>query len=270
MSDVDLTRYDLSRLDAAMAERTTPIALWWRDDDAIAATPALDRLLALAERFGAPMTLAAIPATLEASLAPRLARAETAVDVAVHGWAHKNHAWPWAKKSEFGAERPLETRLDEATTGLQRLSDAFGDRAVAAFVPPWNRIGDDLTAVLAERGFAALSISKPRRSLTAAPGLALVNVHFDPINWRSDRSLLEPQQLIDQFAEFVEDQSRVEGSQSGDPIEPIGLLTHHLVHDDAVDAFLFALLSHLHANKMVRWLTLREAMDAALNSVAQS
>ena len=37
------------------------LPIWWRDDDAIAPTPALERLLALAEQFEAPLHLAVIP-----------------------------------------------------------------------------------------------------------------------------------------------------------------------------------------------------------------
>ncbi len=58
---------------------------WWRDDDAIAVTPALDRLLALAE--GIPVALAVIPGRVEASFAERLGRAPEAA-VLQHGWRH--------------------------------------------------------------------------------------------------------------------------------------------------------------------------------------
>ena len=37
------------------------LALWLRDDDAVAPSPALDRLSRLAEDFGAPVLLAVIP-----------------------------------------------------------------------------------------------------------------------------------------------------------------------------------------------------------------
>ena len=43
-----------------------PVALWWRDDDAVADTPALRRLLEIAT---VPLALAVIPARLEPSLA---------------------------------------------------------------------------------------------------------------------------------------------------------------------------------------------------------
>ncbi|HYC14539.1 MAG TPA: hypothetical protein VEC75_09825, partial [Stellaceae bacterium] len=61
---------------------------WWRDDDAVAATAALARLLALAE--GAPLALAVVPGNAEPSLAAALAGAPS-VRVVQHGWRHLNH-----------------------------------------------------------------------------------------------------------------------------------------------------------------------------------
>ena len=92
-------------LDAAAARAGT-VGFWWRDDDAVAATPALERLLDLMATRDAPLLLAAIPAGAEPSLGRRLADAEN-VHLAVHGLAHANHAPAGEKPAEFGAHRPL-------------------------------------------------------------------------------------------------------------------------------------------------------------------
>src|SRR5438270_10429423 len=65
------------------AERVA--GLWWRDDDAAAATPQLDALLRLAE--GAPLALAVISGLVEPSLPVALERKP---DLAVlqHVWPH--------------------------------------------------------------------------------------------------------------------------------------------------------------------------------------
>ena len=55
--------------------------LWWRDDDATDCTPALERLLNLAGRYGVPVSLAVIPARATKGLAARLADAATPVAV---------------------------------------------------------------------------------------------------------------------------------------------------------------------------------------------
>ena len=61
-----------------------PVQFWLRDDDAIEPTPKLDQLLALADGFAVPLTLASIPASSGKALAERLF-SEERVSVAVHG-----------------------------------------------------------------------------------------------------------------------------------------------------------------------------------------
>jgi len=57
-----------AELDAWSAAGRTA-ELWWRDDDAIVPTPALDRLLDIRRRSGVPIALAVIPARAQATLA---------------------------------------------------------------------------------------------------------------------------------------------------------------------------------------------------------
>src|ERR1700693_5805783 len=64
-------------------------SFWWRDDDAITRTRALDRLLELSE--DAPIAVAVVPGYAEKALAERLADV-AAVTVLQHGWRHINHA----------------------------------------------------------------------------------------------------------------------------------------------------------------------------------
>ena len=65
--------------------------IWLRDDDAIEPTPALDRLLALANAYRAPVLLAIIPKPAEPG-SRRASRRRSLVTPAVHGYAHRNHA----------------------------------------------------------------------------------------------------------------------------------------------------------------------------------
>ena len=102
-------------LDAAARER--PVPFFWRDDDAVTATRALDRLIGLAEAHAVPLLLAAIPAGLEPALGRRIEGAG-GVSVAIHGLAHRNHAPAGEKPAEFGAHRPLEALRADAAAGL--------------------------------------------------------------------------------------------------------------------------------------------------------
>jgi len=100
-------------------------SLWWRDDDAVAATPALRSLLRLTGDL--PLALAVIPAELDPDL-PGFLRPMAQVAVLQHGWRHANHAAPGAKKTKtvfFKAERFVEkpnyeTALDYLNSGQYR------------------------------------------------------------------------------------------------------------------------------------------------------
>ena len=74
---------------------------WLRDDDAVAPTPALERLLGLTEQFEVPLMLAVIPAHAGGELAGAIAGRPTVTPV-VHGWSHENHAPP-ARRSRNSA-----------------------------------------------------------------------------------------------------------------------------------------------------------------------
>ncbi len=89
---------DLARELDAWAATGRVTELWWRDDDAAAPAPALERLLAAQRGGGVPLMLAVIPAKATEGLVRRLA-GEPDVVVVQHGWAHLNHARPGRSKA---------------------------------------------------------------------------------------------------------------------------------------------------------------------------
>ena len=205
------------------------VPFWWRDDDAVAASPALDRLIDLAETHAVPLLLAAIPARIEPFLGERLAAAEKTVRVAVHGLAHHNHAPPGEKPAEFGAHRPIDALMADAAAGLRIARERLPEAALLpVFVPPWNRLAPDLAAALPGLGYRGLS-SVPGLAIT---GLVRLDATLDPIDWRGTRSLRDPEALLQDLATGI----------ARDPTRPIGLLTHHLAHDAALWAFVAGLL----------------------------
>ena len=107
-------------------------------------------------------------------------------------------------------------------------------------MPPWNRIAPALVPLLPGLGYRGLSSFRDRDRV-AADGLTRINAHLDPIDWPGSRSLLSPDALIHQAASAVE--RRLNGLADRD--EPIGLLTHHLVHDEPIWSFCEALLERL-------------------------
>jgi hypothetical protein len=224
------------------------LPIWWRDDDAITPTPALERLLALAGEFDAPLHLAVIPEPATRELADRLRTASSAF-VLTHGWRHANHAPSDQKKAEFGPHRPLGAMLDDIAAGHRRVGDMFGKQALPVFTPPWNRIAPDLVNALPKLGFAAVSTFTPRASKFANDGLLQVNTHLDPVAWKSGGGLLDPVLLDAQLARELE--ARRLGST--DNAEPYGLLTHHLVQDDATWAFTATVVETLLGSGAARW-----------------
>ncbi len=224
------------------------LPLWWRDDDAAMPTPQLERLTSLSDDLGLPVHLAVIPRDAGAALAAYVADRPTLIPV-VHGWAHQNHAPADEKKAEFRLHRPVEALATDARAGLSKLRDLFGDDLRPVFVPPWNRIGPEVTAQLAGLGYRILSTATSRKAKWAAPGLEQVNTHLDPIDWRGTRGLVAPAVLIAQTAQLLRD--RREGR--ADNTEPFGVLTHHLVHDQDIWTFTQDLLHRLLDGPGVAW-----------------
>ncbi|MEM9643123.1 MAG: polysaccharide deacetylase family protein [Pseudomonadota bacterium] len=222
--------------------------LWWRDDDAVEPTPHLDRLVDLSERLGLPVHIAVIPRDAAAELAGYVARMPNLIPV-VHGWAHENHAPPDEKKSEFRLHRPIAQVMEEAAAGLARLRALFDQDLRPMFVPPWNRIAPEVAVRLPEVGYRILSTATPRTAAYPVPGLEQVNTHIDPIDWRGTRGLASPDTLIAKTVDLLRD--RREGR--ADPSEPLGVLTHHLVHDQEVWTFTEALLQRLLDGPTTIW-----------------
>lgn len=215
-----------------------PLEVWWRDDDVISQTPALDRLTALAVDLDLPCHLAVVPKYADRTLVSACADTTMLIPM-VHGWAHENHAPEGEKKAEFG--HPRAQLLEDATKGLTRINALFGEDYMPCFVPPWNRITPGLLAELPRLGYAAVSTYTPRIRREAAPELVQINTHIDPIHWRGGGGLVDVETLLHHMLTLLQD--RRQGRS--DPREPLGLLTHHLVHDEPIWNFTSGCLSML-------------------------
>ncbi|MEI1248177.1 polysaccharide deacetylase family protein [Rhizobium aouanii] len=216
--------------------------LWLRDDDAVEPTPDLETLLALTGESGVPLALAVIPGLTGEALAVRLAE-EAGVAVAVHGWSHTNHAGPERKKQELGGERAAEAVLGELGEGFRLLERLHPARFLPVLVPPWNRIDAALIPALPGLGFAALSVYGRAKQDGPMP---LLNTHIDIIDWHGTRGGRSAGELVAELVAELGD--RFTGSD-----EPIGVLSHHLVHDAAAWDFLSALFATTARHPAVRW-----------------
>lgn len=244
---------DLAReLDAWGAAGRTA-TYWWRDDDATRPGPALQRLLRCAGE--GPLALAVIPAAVEPELAEALA--EAPASVLQHGFAHRNHAPDGAKKCELARDRPLEAVLAELAAGQARLAELFGRRFLPVLVPPWNRIDAGVVGRLAGIGFLGLSTYRPRQRQKLG-ALAIVNTHVDLVDWRQRRFVGTEAALGLLLRHLLE---RRAGAVDAE--EPTGILTHHLVHDEAAWDFLGRLNERLRPHPAARWLSAESAFRLA-------
>ena len=250
MSGWDARHWDSLAIECeAWAASGRPVELWWRDDDAVADTAALRRLLAQA---GVPIALAVIPARLEPSL-PALLKSHGAVSVLQHGFDHRNRAPEGVKKSEFPAARPWPEVATDLEQGRDRLANAFGEQFVPALTPPWNRIDPGHADRLSQLGYRGLTTYLPRKSATAA-GVRRVNTHVDVIDWHGTRGFLGLAATLQLLVQHL--QAKRLGQ--ADPAEPTGLLTHHLVHDTETWEFLGVLLDWCAKTPVIKW---RSAAD---------
>ena len=219
--------------------------LWLRDDDAVTLTPALERLVGLCETHSVPVLLAVIPSQAKEELATFLT-VKPLFEIAVHGFSHRNHALAGYKKQEFPVHRDMDQVDQELTEGRLRLQGLFGPKLTEIFVPPWNRIDADVAARLPRCGFRALS-GLGRESLfqTSAP-LVEINVHVDIIDWRGNRARHGQEWLAVQIA------GQLAWARSND-WRAVGILTHHLVHDESAWRFLEELFEQTASHPSVLW-----------------
>ncbi len=232
----------------AWGERELLADFWWRDDDAVAASPQLDRLLQIGERHGVPLSLAVIPASLQQTLPDRLQSCPQ-VSVLQHGYSHQSHARPGQLKLELGGERDLAQTRADLRLGQQLLRNHFGAGFTPVLVPPWNRIDPLVVAALPGLGFTGISTMRVRRLAAPAPGLLQVNTHLDPVNWRQRRGFIG---LYPAIAILVQ---HLVARRSGyrDFAEPTGILSHHLAQNDAVWRFLDDLFNFLDRHPAACW-----------------
>jgi peptidoglycan/xylan/chitin deacetylase (PgdA/CDA1 family) len=225
-----------------------PVTFWLRDDDAVEPSAALSRFSALTEAYSIPATLAVIPENTGEALAENL-RHMSHIDIAVHGWSHKNHAPETEKKQELGIHRPCEQVLVELSQGFNTLSTLYADRFVPLLVPPWNRIAHELIDSLSDIGFTGLSTfghEKPE-------AIKMINTHVDLIDWKGTRGGRSSDLLV---GEFIENICATQ--------KPIGFLTHHLVHDEAAWSFMENLFEATARHKGCRWVSSREILNRGL------
>jgi hypothetical protein len=231
--------------------------LWWRDDDAVTATPQLDSLLRLAGDV--PVALAVIPALARSELASAV-HGTPGVSLLQHGWSHANRAM-YGKKSEYPEGRPAALVAAEIGAGRARLKALFGPRVLPVLVPPWNRFAGEFVPLLVRNGIAGLStmVSFKRTALPPGaylPGLVVIDVHLDLVAWHEDRGFIGAGAALGSLVGHL----RASRLGAADRAQPVGILTHHLVMDGATAAFLDRLIALVRGHAAARWAAASELL----------
>lgn len=220
--------------------------LFWRDDDCVAVTDALDQLGTFANQLNIPILLAIIPSLAQPSLSPWLAE-HRFFDPALHGYAHRNYAPSDEKKQELGHHRPISAVLKELNQGKLHLEHLLGRDLFPFLVPPWNRISSDVAGRITEIGMAGISAFSWTETTPLVPHL---NCHIDLINWRDQRKAKSLVLLVDEFIAAL-GQARLNG------YKPIGILSHHRVHETAhwlvMEDFAEFVANHTRSNWCQPW-----------------
>lgn len=224
---------------AALAGRSRPLAVYFRDDDAGWDDAALAHLLDRFARRQAPLDLALIPGALRDPLVAALGHCAKRQRLGLHqhGHVHVNHE-NTGRKCEFGPARAAASQAADIRAGAQALRDAFGGLLQPIFTPPWNRCTQDTVQALTDAGFQALS-----RDAGAAPlamhALRSLPVHLD---WQKRA------RDVGAFAAALAREAAV------------GVMLHHAAMDARDHDDLDALLTWLRASPGVRWVRMGDLL----------
>src|SRR5579871_2314464 len=248
------------------SEQGLTARFWMRDDDATETSAPLGELHALTNRFEITIGLALIPGAMHHSLPDYLNGDAPNFRPMCHGWKHINHGSRIAP-AEFGRGRPLTQLLEDAAAAREVFVRHFRE-AQPIFVPPFNRISGSLTRRLPSLGFAAVSAIPSRLSrrildvrarIGGIPKFKLfplfatprIDVHIDLIDWRA-HTAVDNRVIARALAQ------QLRGRRVAEPGAPIGLLTHHLVHDGPIWRLCDEILEVLRSHAAVEFLDLAD------------
>lgn len=246
--DVELTRWH---------EEARTVTLWWRDDDATVAQPALCRLGELSARWQVPLSLAVIPARADSTLLAIL-DACPAAKVLQHGYAHVDHGNGAEPAAELGNHRPAQLVLDELNRGFERLNEVLSEFFIPVLVPPWNRIERSLVPELVASGYRGLSCFSAREPYADCAGLVVSNCHVDPVHWKKAGAFRGEAKSLSMLIGHL--RARREGAVDAD--EATGVLTHHWSHDAQTWGFLERLFAQTLGHSNVHWLDAQQVFTS--------
>lgn len=239
----------LQRELSAWARDGRTLSLWWRDDDARQPTPQLDRLLAISEQNGVPLTLAVIPSAENTNLAERI-RNSGDFTVIQHGIDHVDRA----RTTERGArEMPREWDAQEISARVRATQLRWMPNWIPVFAPPWHDAHPCLGMALRENGFEGWSFYGGE--LHQSQGLTRIDVHLDVLRWKRGVGFRGERRFVRRLTELSRN------CRAKRWTEPIGILTHHLQHDETSWKFLEWFIPWTKGHPAIRWQSLPKLLE---------
>jgi predicted deacetylase len=233
----------------ALHERSAPLQLFIRDDDAGWDDARLVRLVELCDRHEATLDLAVIPTALSVGTGAWLAgRIGERLRCHQHGFAHVNHAQS-GRKCEFGTDRGIDAQHVDLRRGWSLLNQLLQGRVDEIFTPPWNRCSQRTADALGELGFLGLSRDAGAAPLRLGP-LRSLPVH---VNWMKPRLDYSPD--LNALAGLVAQAFRRESE--------VGLMLHHAVMTGSDFDALGELLELLRSLSIVEFVTMKSLLPTA-------
>jgi hypothetical protein len=134
--------------------------------------------------------------------------------------------------------------------GRRRIASLPG--AMPVFVPPWNDVHPELEQALSDAGYIGWSAAgEPRRR----GALTRLDIHLDLLRWRGGARFRGPRKFLRELATELRTRRLAEAWH-----EPIGLLTHHLDHDEEAWAFLEQFLAWTREDQPFLWRALPDVL----------
>lgn len=253
------------------ADSNLKAKFWVRDDDAFEPSPDLERLRDVAARFDTRIGLAVIPGMVTPGLREFLAENDRHFYPMPHGWKHINYN-RGRKPAEFGPDRPISSMIADAEFALQLFKECFSS-SQPIFVPPFNRITPALVRALPGVGYAGVSLMPNQLEwkllrlgsrvlwrgvvrMTEFKSGPRIDVHLDIIDWKA-RTAQKRKIISDLLVQ------QLRGRRLGllPPDAPIGLLTHHLAHNEDIWQAIDDILGFLRSHKAVEFIDVGRWID---------
>lgn len=236
------------------AESMASVNVFFRADDVGVPGMQFARLMRLFAKYGAPLSLAIVPAWLTPDRWRYLSSFENRIPSRwcwhQHGWRHANHEAE-GKKQEFGDARSLLEIKQDLIRGKGRLEQLMAAAFYPVFTPPWNRCSANTLQVLKDLGYAAVSRSRGSRPFSTG-GLPDFYINVD-LHTRKERDPAAGwNNLLREFEQAI---------ASG----YCGIMIHHQMMNDAAFGFLEILLKALINHPKIQLVNFKDLVSQKVN-----